>query len=284
MYLLVKMNNNHQFTVHLVSSASMNIFRDNTMASFRNQLAAPLELEGTWQVALESIIFPTSIKNVTSVKIREHPDQAYLEDSISKVEIKDTIREIPEGIYKNINDLLDTIADGTSLQRFNYNIDPITDKLTLEFAPREGISFEDEQIPSILGFQLPRDLFDYRHVGFKTAPYGNVENKHTGRYPVDIVCGSHIIFLYIDIIEHQFVGDVKAPVLKIIDTERRLKNGSLALLAPIQQKTFEKLVFKPLLFHNIQNIQAELRSETGKLVPFLGSGKVIVNLIFKRVN
>ena len=93
----------------------MNIFRDNTMASFRNQLAAPLELEGTWQVALESIIFPTSIKNVTSVKIREHPDQAYFEDSISKVEIKDTIREIPEGISKKINALLDTIADGTSL-------------------------------------------------------------------------------------------------------------------------------------------------------------------------
>ena len=79
---------NNQFTVHLVSNASMDIFRENTMASFRNQLAGPLELTGSWQVALESIIFPTSIKNVTSVKIKEYPDDGYITDSISKVDEK----------------------------------------------------------------------------------------------------------------------------------------------------------------------------------------------------
>ena len=79
---------NNQFTVHLVSNASMDIFRENTMASFRNQLSGPLELTGSWQVALESIIFPTSIKNVTSVKIKEYPDDGYITDSISKVDEK----------------------------------------------------------------------------------------------------------------------------------------------------------------------------------------------------
>ena len=92
------------------------------------------------------------------------------------------------------------------------------------------------------------------------------------------------MFLYVDIIEHQYVGNVKAPILKIIDTERRLKNGSLTVTTPIQQKTFETPDFKPLLFHNIQNIKVELRTETVKLVPFLGVGKVIVNLLFKRVD
>ena len=279
---------NNQFTVHLVSNASMDIFRENTMASFRNQLAGPLELTGSWQVALESIIFPTSIKNVTSVKIKEYPDDGYITDSISKVDEKKTKREIPAGIYKNVFDLLNAVVQDTTLQRFEYIIDPVTDKLTLKFAAREGISFEDEEIPSILGFKLPRDFIGYRHVGYKmdTQLYGqdNVPNEHTGIYPVDIACGSQLMFLYVDIIEHQYVGNVKAPILKIIDTERRLKNGSLTVTTPIQQKTFETPDFKPLLFHNIQNINVELRTGTGKIVLFLGVGKLFVNPLFKRVD
>ena len=38
----------------------------NTMACFRNVLAEPLQLEGDWRAALAEIIFPTSIKNVTT--------------------------------------------------------------------------------------------------------------------------------------------------------------------------------------------------------------------------
>ena len=119
---------NNQFTVHLVSNASMDIFRENTMASFRNQLAGPLELTGSWQVALESIIFPTSIKNVTSVKIKEYPDDGYITDSISKVDEKKTKREIPAGIYKNVFDLLNAVVQDTTLQRFEYIIDPLQTK------------------------------------------------------------------------------------------------------------------------------------------------------------
>ena len=47
-----------------MSNASMDIFKNNTLASFRNQLAQPLQLEGKWQVALESVIFPTNIQNL----------------------------------------------------------------------------------------------------------------------------------------------------------------------------------------------------------------------------
>ena len=61
------------FSIHLVSSASMDVFKNNTLASFCNQLAQPLQLEGKWQVALESIIFPANIKNVTSTLIKEYP-------------------------------------------------------------------------------------------------------------------------------------------------------------------------------------------------------------------
>ena len=232
--------------------------------------------------------FQQALKMLHPLKSKSIQMMDTLQTASLKLTRKKTKREIPAGIYKNVFDLLNAVVQDTTLQRFEYIIDPATDKLTLKFAAREGISFEDEEIPSILGFKLPRDFIGYRHVGYKmdTQLYGqdNVPNEHTGIYPVDIACGSQLMFLYVDIIEHQYVGNVKAPILKIIDTERRLKNGSLTVTTPIQQKTFETPDFKPLLFHNIQNIKVELRTETGKLVPFLGVGKVIVNLLFKRVD
>ena len=44
----------------------MEVFGENTMAKFRNQLSQPLNLDGEWQVALSSISFPSNINNVNS--------------------------------------------------------------------------------------------------------------------------------------------------------------------------------------------------------------------------
>ena len=44
----------------------MEVFGENTMAEFRNQLSQPLILDGEWQVALSSISFPSNINNVNS--------------------------------------------------------------------------------------------------------------------------------------------------------------------------------------------------------------------------
>ena len=39
-----------------------------------------------------------------------------------------------------------------------------------------------------------------------------------------------------------------------------------------------------ILSNNIQNIEVELRNEAGKLIPFNGTGKVIVGLKFQKIN
>ena len=53
-----------EFKVHLLSTASVEIFGDNTMAAFKNQLPQNISLDGDWRVALSEIIFPSEIKNV----------------------------------------------------------------------------------------------------------------------------------------------------------------------------------------------------------------------------
>ena len=61
------MNPAKEFTIdHLISNASMEVFGENTMANFRNQLAQPPILDGEWQVPLPSISFQSNINNVNS--------------------------------------------------------------------------------------------------------------------------------------------------------------------------------------------------------------------------
>ena len=38
-----------------------------------------------------------------------------------------------------------------------------------------------------------------------------------GEFPAHICAGKHLLFIYINIIEYQFVGDAKVPLLRVID-------------------------------------------------------------------
>ena len=66
-----------EFTVHLISTASMDYFPDNTLASFRNFCKEEIALDGDWIVALSEIIFPTKLNNkiklTRNLRTSEHP-------------------------------------------------------------------------------------------------------------------------------------------------------------------------------------------------------------------
>ena len=171
------------------------------------------------------------------------------------------------------------------MKQFDYDFDTVTQKLVLNLEPNEGLSFEDEEVASILGFKGIKDNsnLDFIHIGYKSENAGNSLNRQVGDFPFDVTCGSQLIFVYVDIIEHQNVGDVRAPVIKIIEFERRLRNGCINTVTPIHHKSYTNLDYKPILSNNIQNIQVELRNETGKLIPFTGTRKVIVSLKLQKI-
>ena len=92
-----------------------------------------------------------------------------------------------------------------------------------------------------------------------------------------------MMFIYLDIIRYQIVGDTKAPLLRVIDTNRRVKNGYACSIEPNHRKVFSNLDYKKLLVNNIQSIAVNLRTETSRLVPFAGGGrKVVLTLKFQK--
>ena len=77
-----------EFSISLVSNASMNIFPDNTLSRFVNVFNEEIVLEGDWRVGLQEIIFPAFIKNVTDTSMfvfrKDDSDIFQNDDVISK--------------------------------------------------------------------------------------------------------------------------------------------------------------------------------------------------------
>ena len=66
----------NEFTVHLVSSASMNIFPQKFLSPNTNYFNEKINLEGDWRVVLSKIIFPAKINqmNKKDLKIFSSPE------------------------------------------------------------------------------------------------------------------------------------------------------------------------------------------------------------------
>ena len=129
----------------------------------------------------------------------------------------------------------------------------------------EGITFSSPQIPILLGFKGIRDGTGY-HIGYKrgsTKPSTFSNQDLIADYPVDVCAGTQLMFIYLDISLYQIVGDTKAPLLRVIDTNRRVKNGYACTIEPNHRKVFSNLDLKKFLVKNISIISVNLRTETG---------------------
>ena len=52
------------------------------------------------------------------------------------------------------------------------------------------------------------------------------EKTFVGNYPFDLSAGQQLIFISVNIIEYQYVGDTQAPPIRVTDSKQRRKNGS----------------------------------------------------------
>ena len=159
-------SNSNDFTIDLLSNASMDVFNENTMASFRNHISQPIHLQGEWQVALTSLSFPSIINNVNSGEIVVYTNSsADLDASINR---SGQLRKIRTGIYNSWEDLVSEIVRIAKLKQFDRRFDKVTQKLTLKFGKNEGLSSQDNEIPSFLGF---KGTPDPSHAGFVHIGY-----------------------------------------------------------------------------------------------------------------
>lgn len=271
-----------EFPVYVVSNASMDFYPDNTLSSFTNYYRDQINLDGDWRVGISSINYPSIVKNIVDGRfiaytVRGDEDERHVE-----------LYNVEPGLYKNVGELIYAITKIASIE-IDYAVNEITGKLTLVFNASEGLSFPTREIPNILGFEGEDDesmyVFDWIHIGRSYNQRGAILTGKfgtTGNYPVDIIGDTNLVFVYINIIDYQYVGDTKSPLLKIYNRKCKIRNGEINPQEIQSNETFTDLELKKLLTTNIQSIRIELRTSTGELLPFLGTGRTTVTLIFRK--
>ena len=78
------------------------------------------------------------------------------------------------------------------------------------------------------------------------------EKTFAADYPFDLSAGKQLIFIYVNTIEYQYVGDTKAPLTPVIDSKPCLKNGSPCETEPTHRIVFSYLEYKKLLSKNFR--------------------------------
>ena len=225
----------NEFTVHLVSSASMNIFPQNTLSSFKNCFNEEINLQGDWRVALSGLIFPAKINQVNKSDLSIFSSEGL---KVFEKTIPFDAVSRPYGgeraiigtcFYENRDHLLRSLKTATGLTHFDYQFNKVNGVLFLFFGKNEGITFPANEIPSLLEFNGIHDGSGY-HIGYKMLDtFENLtmaddeEKNFVGDYPFDLSAGKQLIFIYFAIIEYQYVGDSKAPLIRVIDSKQTEK-------------------------------------------------------------
>lgn len=233
------------FYVTLPSDSSLRFFPDNKVSHFITYLPVPIDLNGEWEVGLSEIIYPHAWHNINE------SNNAFYYD-VGDGKLKKNIIDV--GFYESAHDIVSAIQV----------LLPKTPRFTLTYnkaSKRVKINAEQgalhlEKLGSVLGF--PQNTIIRKSV--KSEVEANALSAFT------------FFYVYTDIVAPQIVGDIQAPLLRIV----RVKGQTGEVIS----QYYDRPQYLPLMRHSFQTIQIELRLNSGNFVPFQ-RGKVIVILHFR---
>ena len=92
-------------------------------------------------------------------------------------------------------------------------------------------------------------------------------------FDLDVTMNS--LYVYCDILEHISVGDVVAPLLRVIGVTG--KQGDTI------RKIYDKPMYVPVRMKNFDSIEIDIRTDTGESVPFqYGKSEVVLHFKLRK--
>ena len=266
---------NH-FTINLTSNTSKDVFADNSIASFRTLLPDNgVKLEGKWEVALSELVYPSMYRNLerrNGFEFRRREGDERLPRMW-----------IPPGRYHSVREVVSKCHDQYRNNFVQVPVEPWKTSFDKSSGLMSIILDNDTSYLKLLNNEL-RVMFGFNMDRVNLRGKG----PHVGDFPVDLEL-FHTMFVYINIIETQYVGDVKSPLLRsvpLLGHVREMPDGhkELYFKQTLTVRNFDKLEYRPVHQNTFDTIHLELRNETGKLMPFMDIGRTSATLVFKRVD
>ena len=230
----------------------MAYFPNSTVANFRIKLAETIDLPGQWEVALVGLHYPH-----TWPTIKKGVQQTFLYNLGAG--LKDETAILKEVYYPSLEQLIKALNASMSSReaqakiKFSYN--PSSRKVTVDVKRGATIWFTGD-IAAVLGFA--QDCF--------------IEKKTSSPYTADINGGFSSLYVYTDIVDPQFVGDVKVPLLRIVNIQ-----GDYGTSV---HTSFRNLQYVPVKVNSFETIEMDIKNDRNENVSF-ESGKSIATLHFR---
>jgi len=252
-----------RFHVTLPSNSSMDYYPENTVARFTTKLPNNINLEGEWEVGLSEISVPSHVHNVIEGLCYY---DIYLADTFIR-RINPTpgqyrrFRELLNDLHRAQREQIPLQSHEPLLIEFSYESDSGKIKMTfLGSAPRRVQVEFSPDLARLLGYDQ----------GMRYM------SRHTkvSKFPPTLRGRIHSVYVYCDLLQHVPVGDTKAPLLRIVDTDEK-SIGNI-------HRVFNPLLYVPLQKKTFNTVDIDMRTDFGTIVPFL-SGKSFVVLEFRRV-
>ena len=269
-----------QFTINLSSNASLNVYKSNTLASFRTILSSPLELEGSWEVGVTEMTYPRQIYNIrdSCFDFFYHGKKSWVKEC-----------EIGKGIYHNVDDLLEKMIRAIHLKRGVWNKEKLHRYISWKVDEQGKLEIYNSSTTKFAN--VSPDLFHVLGCQQEPSPWQHPPSIHDspGAFPVDIHHW-HQVYVYGDFIEQQFVGNSRAPLLNSFPLfnpqhmppkEVGEKPGGVLGYGACSFITFSNPIFK-VSKTTLIDLLIELRTDTGDLVPFVGVGRTTATLVFRK--
>ena len=233
-------------------------FPDNSNSTYTVKLDRPLKFHsGQWMVGLADIVYPKTWDNITigEISVRKlNP----VDNTFNRINLK-----LRTGRYESMTEVLAAIQRSLAQYKLSQDVLFFYDGI------RNVTLMEIKKIEYQISLSL--DLAEI--LGFKTEWIGY--GKHRNTSAPSLNRGLTSLYVYSDIADPRPVGDVSAPLLRIVPIE----NGGRFSDA---YKEFRNIHYIPISNTSTDLVHVLIRDDTGAEVPFR-SGKVVITLHFKQV-
>jgi len=258
------------FYITLPSNASLDLYPKNTLTNYTTQLPVPLKFDVPYEVALVEMVFRQSWTiDLGIIEYKEKNDAC-------KIKIIANDGESLKNIIHEINSELDTYA----VKKFREN-NKLSEKLEEDlFNYKVSNSFPKIIFKNgLLSFQCPEKFsfftFDGPIKHFLGLNY-DWYNSSTDAEKIKITNLHYIeaLYIYCDIIDYQFTGDTKAPLLRTVVVSNRYNS--------LVSVNYETPHYVPVNQNHISTINIDIRSDSGNHIHFF-DGKVLLKLHFRPI-
>ena len=259
------------------------------MTDFTTKLASPVELTGDWLVAISDIMLPKNWKTLPEKGLcisadcsncpykpyTGFPPENITNDALRQQLFKVPIH-LPSALYIDMEDLVHEL-NLASFDAFktptNYNGQtPSSPAFYYKSSAKRIVITADAGMT----IKFPAVLETILGLSPTQNPIVNTsDGKLTvqGDFACDLQAGIHGIYVYCDLPHYVPVGDIKAPLLRVVSTAGKAGN--------VISRYYEDARYVPLQKKNFDSVHITIRDDFGNKILF-ENGKVLVTLHFKR--